>query len=287
MSAEYQNSDAELGKVILPTLWTSPSHSQYWSKTKLGMVRAILRSISKIPISETIRVLDVGCSSGTDIFMYSRMLPQNRSIEYVGVDVSEVRVADAISSAESLGLKNTSFQVGDALKLDNVKGEFDIVTSSEVIEHVHDPAAMIHAMAGKLKQGGHLVLTTPTVTRTAIMFHKYIFNKIEKATGDFENKLWASVFESAAKHSQGHISEMRVERLSKILVDNNLKLLDLKRGFLTYGGYGWERHRAIFGLAYILDLSLDAYFNVASKIPFLRSRTFSVNAVYHAVKQQS
>ena len=48
---------------------------------------------------------------------------------------------------------------------DEIKGrKFDIVFSSEVIEHVRDPEAFINEIGQGLKDGGILVLTTPSVT---------------------------------------------------------------------------------------------------------------------------
>ena len=241
VAADFQNADARLGKLIYPTLWDSPSHSHYWNKTKFGMLAAMKKAISEFPVAQTIRVLDVGSATGADIFMYSRLLPQDRNYEFVGVDVSDVRVTDANSATVSLGLQNVSFEVGDAMSLDSVQGEFDIITTSEVIEHVPDPPAMISAIASKLRLGGHLVLTTPTVTRSSALFYKYLFRKLEKSTSAFESQLWAPMQVEAQKHSQGHISEMRVQRLSGILAENDLKLRGLRRGFLTYGGLGWDR----------------------------------------------
>jgi 2-polyprenyl-3-methyl-5-hydroxy-6-metoxy-1,4-benzoquinol methylase len=70
-----------------------------------------------------------------------------------------------------------------------------------VIEHVPDPSAMISAIASKFRLGGHLVLTTPTVTRSSALVYKYLFRKLEKSTSAFESQLWAPMQVEAQKHS--------------------------------------------------------------------------------------
>ena len=54
-----------------------------------------------------------------------------------------------------------------------------------------DPPAIISAIAIKLRLGGHLVLTTPTVMGSSALVYKYLFRKLEKSTSAFESQLWA------------------------------------------------------------------------------------------------
>ena len=46
------------------------------------------------------------------------------------------------------------------------QGQFDLVTSMEVVEHVADPAAFIGELAARLAPGGLMILSTPN--RTAL-----------------------------------------------------------------------------------------------------------------------
>ena len=269
---------------INPTLWPSSSHGHYWVKTKYGLLRAVFQAIEDAkPNADGIRILDVGSGTGSDLLMLRRILgSRGYSIDYYGVDASETRVAEAQENALLLGYGDIHFYVDNAETLEHTEGNFDIVTSSEVIEHVPRPEAMIGAIARKLKPGGHLVLTTPTVTRTFVMFYRYLFRRMERETRVMEDLSWDIVRGDPEKRGLGHISEMRVERMCQLLQENGLELVTLRRGFLTYGGYGWDRRPIMLALALLLDRCLDLYYIFASRIALLRPRTFSVNGIYHA-----
>lgn len=52
-------------------------------------------------------------------------------------------------------------------------GGFDVVVSSEVVEHVNSPAVFVAALAACLRPGGVMVMTT--ITRTALSYAGAIF----------------------------------------------------------------------------------------------------------------
>tara|TARA_Y100000590_G_scaffold416257_1_gene514838 strand:- start:157 stop:864 length:708 start_codon:yes stop_codon:yes gene_type:complete len=96
------------------------------------------------------RTLEVGCGTGAITKHYV-----DRVDELLLTDISE-RLA--VETAERLDVDG---RAEDALALSFPDGSFDMVVSSECVEHTPDPAIAVAEMMRVLKPGGHLVLTTP------------------------------------------------------------------------------------------------------------------------------
>jgi 2-polyprenyl-6-hydroxyphenyl methylase/3-demethylubiquinone-9 3-methyltransferase len=76
-----------------------------------------------------------------------------------------------------------------AVGVEDLDGQFDLVTSMEVIEHVADPHAFIHSLAARLAPGGLMILSTPNKTAWSKLLTITLaesFGQIPKGTHDFE-----------------------------------------------------------------------------------------------------
>jgi 2-polyprenyl-3-methyl-5-hydroxy-6-metoxy-1,4-benzoquinol methylase len=96
------------------------------------------------------RTLDAGCGYGPFSEAAAR-----RGAAVVSVDLGARLVALATSRAGSRGV------VADASCLALRDGSFDLVISSELLEHTDAPERVIAELARVLRAGGLLVLTTP------------------------------------------------------------------------------------------------------------------------------
>lgn len=97
------------------------------------------------------RLLDVGFGNGGFLKHASEM---GWNAEGIDFDPNAVEVA------QSRGLNVR------CMRADSLEGEssvYDIITISHVIEHVHDPVALLHALFEWLKPGGTLWLDTPNL----------------------------------------------------------------------------------------------------------------------------
>jgi SAM-dependent methyltransferase len=108
--------------------------------------RALLRALAGLPFETA---LDVGCAEG----FFVSSLRSRLGKEVWGVDISDVAARRA---AARLG---GSFAAGDALDLPAADGSFDLVYSTETIEHVLDPERMIAEMRRVARRW--VVVTTP------------------------------------------------------------------------------------------------------------------------------
>jgi len=97
------------------------------------------------------KVLDVGCGCG-----YFIDVALEHEIDAQGVEFS----AEAISAASPRARPRIIQGNVNALDMGTM-GRFDGVTAFDIIEHTEDPVAFLEAIAGVLKPGGALILTTP------------------------------------------------------------------------------------------------------------------------------
>lgn len=100
------------------------------------------------------RVLDVGCGLG---FFSARLV--ERGADVTACDLGPSMVA---ATRERVGCRAV---VADAVRLVDYfePGSFDVVVSSECIEHTPDPSEALRQMAAMLRPGGLLSVSTPNI----------------------------------------------------------------------------------------------------------------------------
>lgn len=97
-------------------------------------------------LTRGISVLDVGTGQGHAVTLLARAFPAST---FTGVDVSEAGIAAAREEARGLG--NARFAVADATE---VEGEYDLVTTFDVIHDCAAPDDVLAAIHRVLRPGG-------------------------------------------------------------------------------------------------------------------------------------
>lgn len=101
------------------------------------------------------RVLDIGCGTG---FLLEQLA--GRDFSGIGIDLSPDSVTIANERLTELGVADRlRAEVGSAYE--PPAGPFDLVTVTDVLEHLEDPVACLRAARERLAPGGVIVASTP------------------------------------------------------------------------------------------------------------------------------
>lgn len=144
---------------------------------------ALLGAMSKLDFRTA---LDVGCAEG----FFMNALRERFGVDVWGVDISDAAV---IKAREKLGVPVAA---ADALRLPFADGSFDLVYSTETIEHVLHPDRMVDEMRRVARRW--VVVTTPVSQRPDE--HEPDFElKGEGHVNDFDRATVARLFGPDAK----------------------------------------------------------------------------------------
>ena len=157
--------------------------------------------------------LDVGCGAGLLTEPLARL-----GAKVTGIDAAAELIAVAREHAAAQGLA-IDYRDGD---VQGLGGQFDLVTSMEVIEHVADPGAFLKRLAARLAPGGLLILSTPNATGWSKLLMITIgegLGRIPKGTHDFAKFIGP-------------------DRMKQLLADAGLKCLDVE-------GIAWSPTRGL------------------------------------------
>jgi 2-polyprenyl-6-hydroxyphenyl methylase/3-demethylubiquinone-9 3-methyltransferase len=124
--------------------------------------------------------LDVGCGAGLLAEPLARL-----GARVAGIDAAPELIEVARDHSEKMGLE-IDYR---AAAVETIEGQFDLVISMEVIEHVADPAAFVKSLASRLAHNGLLIMSTPNATGWSKLMMITIgegLGRIPKGTHDFD-----------------------------------------------------------------------------------------------------
>jgi 2-polyprenyl-6-hydroxyphenyl methylase/3-demethylubiquinone-9 3-methyltransferase len=152
------------------------------------------------------RVLDVGCGNGFTAGVFLEM-----GCEVVGLDLSEQGIAIARQAYPKGRFELLS---ADERILERLGcGPFNLVVSTEVVEHLYDPRSYARGCFVALKPGGRFICSTP--------YHGYLKNLILALADKWDahaNPLWDG----------GHIKLWSRSTLTRLLVETGFRNLQFR-----------------------------------------------------------
>ncbi|MGH8158247.1 MAG: bifunctional 2-polyprenyl-6-hydroxyphenol methylase/3-demethylubiquinol 3-O-methyltransferase UbiG [Rhodanobacter sp.] len=127
------------------------------------------------------RVADVGCGGGL----------LSEALARAGANVTGIDLGEKVIDVARLHLHESNldvdYRVQSSAELAAAEpASFDAVCCMELIEHVPDPAALVHDLAAMLKPGGRLFMSTlnrtPAAFGAAILGAEYVLRMLPRGT---------------------------------------------------------------------------------------------------------
>jgi 2-polyprenyl-6-hydroxyphenyl methylase/3-demethylubiquinone-9 3-methyltransferase len=147
--------------------------------------------------------LDVGCGAGLLAEPLARL-----GAQVTAIDPAAELIVAARDHAAGQGLA-IDYRVS---AVEDLTGEFDLITSMEVIEHTADPQQFLNDLAKRLAPNGLLILSTPNATAWSRLITITLaegIGAIPKGTHDFDKFI-------------------PPERMKQLLANAGLKCLDVE-----------------------------------------------------------
>ena len=132
------------------------------------------------------RVLDVGCGGG----ILAESMAQTGA-DVLGIDLAEKSLQAASAHATSKHVAELNYRCISVEELAYEQpGHFDVVTCMEMLEHVPDPASVVHACATLAKPGGWVffstIARTPKAFAMAIVGAEYLLRLLPRGTHRYD-----------------------------------------------------------------------------------------------------
>jgi len=181
-------------------------HSNTTTQTKIinsknFTYRFLVETLNKYAFKNK-KILDIGCGSGTIDFY----LAENGS-QVLGIDISEKAIEKCKESSRILKLeRNAKFEVINFPK-DSVNQKFDMIICAEVLEHLKKDRLALEKIKNMLKPKGIVIISVPSVN--APLYKWGLASNFDKQVG--------------------HLRRYSVDKLSSMLLDIDLELLETKK----------------------------------------------------------
>ena len=177
----------------------------------VGLTTAFINIIADLENVNS--VCDLGCGNG---YMPGRLTELGYRVTGVDASASGINIARANFPQATFLQTTIDSTLRDRTELE----QFDLVVSSDVIEHLYRPDDLIEAAASLIKPNGRVLIGTP--------YHGYLKNLVLSVTGKMDAHF-------GVHDVGGHIKFFSVKTLSDLLTKHGFA--DLK--FSYYGRAPW------------------------------------------------
>ncbi len=121
--------------------------------------RPDILALIKDPADTPINVLDVGCACGASLLAIKNKYPKS-TLHGIELDEGSWSISSLIFPVTQGNVEET---------LDYEEGYFDYIIFGDVLEHLHQPAAVLENMKRYLKPGGAILASIPNIMHISIV----------------------------------------------------------------------------------------------------------------------
>ncbi len=241
--------------------WT---HNFYfWKLRQIMLAKTVRRLLLNRQGDQTMRVVDLGCGPGTNLFDVYDASADIAGVQWFGLDLNQKEAAMGAGRSayrvQARKMQPVNFMAGDIFNLPFADNSIDILISSEVVEHLPDPVPALKEMQRVLKPGGYAMVTTPNPGNLPELLG-YALDKL--SGGAFKRYYWKGEDEVSAppltaQVGFGHVSVHPYPVWRDWLQQVGLPVKRQVRGPMIFGSPFFDRHRFLSGLLVALDPLLD------------------------------
>jgi len=166
-------------------------------------------SLVKLGIKSNLKVVDVGCGTGSVSFMISPMVGKHGLV--VGVDSNQYAINYCNEIVRNNGILNSKFILSDATSLDFESDTFDVAYSRFLFQHVKEASAVLREMIRITKPRGVIMvedcdlftwLVYPKNESVSKLWHWYESIQVDRGTDpEIGRKLYAMFLDEGLKPS--------------------------------------------------------------------------------------
>jgi SAM-dependent methyltransferase len=159
--SEKMQSIPSLGKLLNKVMG-------YTNIGNYARAKVFTKQVSQLHLSGMKKVLDLGCGYGENAIMMSNALP---GAEITALDIDKKALGRVQYAKSKLGIDNMQIHEG---RIDTLShGDFDLVYSVDVFEHIPVAEMPFSGAFEKLKKGGYLLVKIPNKVQRTFFEEKY------------------------------------------------------------------------------------------------------------------
>lgn len=200
-----------------------------------------------------VKVIDVGCGLSANLFFLNDDFGKDAILEFHGIDLSLTHIYFCNLRKARTQAKNFTFAVGNAENLALADNSFDILISTEVLEHLRYPDRAAKEFYRILKPDGLVIITTPNQDSLALKLKQLLCLSTKKGNSTLTHSSEAH----QARAGYEHISVMGLKGWTKMLAQHNFRVEKISKGSLLFGSSRQDTQRGKIALALLLETLLD------------------------------